>query len=182
MIEPTPGRVVWYHPAGSHPTAQPHAAHVAFVHDAGLVNLMVISHDGIAYPATEIPLLQGGEQLAEGMAPRGYAEWMPFQKGQAAKTDAAKLVADLALDVDAKFKSLGDWLNPRLADIELKVSGSTSPPNHPPPAAPAPQTAEGSGAPAPNQAPAPLADPPAPQPNLGGIGQASGGQASGGQA
>jgi hypothetical protein len=94
MIEPTPGRVVWYRPAGSHPSAQPHAALVAFVHDERLVNLMIVGHDGISYPGTEIPLLQDGDpRPSPEQAPRGHAEWMPYQKGQAAKAEALQAQA-----------------------------------------------------------------------------------------
>ena len=97
MIEPTVGRVVLYRPAGSHPTAQPHAATVAFVHDPRLVNLHIISHDGIAYPGTEIPLLQDEDPAPDAVAaPRGYAEWMPYQKGQAAKVEALQAAAAAA--------------------------------------------------------------------------------------
>lgn len=93
MIEPTVGRVVWFTPPyekdgpfnepffGFKP---PFAAHVAYVHDRRYVNLMVIRPDGAGVVGfTSVGLLQDGEAPP----PYGrYAEWMPYQKGQAAKS------------------------------------------------------------------------------------------------
>ena len=82
MIQPTIGRVLWYHPAHGHPEAPPHAAIVAFVwDDNGAVNLACFDQHGMSYSATRVPLFQG-----EGNRPdKPYAEWMPYQLGQAAK-------------------------------------------------------------------------------------------------
>lgn len=93
MIEPTVGRVVWYHEQ-DYPTLgdQPFAAHVAFVHSDRLVNLLVISHTGYAFKRENVVLLQDGDTAAAGTP---FAEWMPYQKGQAAKAEAdeAKVAA-----------------------------------------------------------------------------------------
>jgi hypothetical protein len=58
------------------------------VHEPRLINLLIIGHDGIAYPSTEIVLQDGDPIPTTEQAPRGYAEWVPYQKGQAAKTEA----------------------------------------------------------------------------------------------
>ncbi|MGY3393417.1 hypothetical protein ACVWW6_006008 [Bradyrhizobium sp. USDA 3311] len=148
MIEPTVGRAIWYRPPGSHPSAQPHAAHVAFVHDPRLVNLLIISHDGVAYPGTEIIVVQEGDPIPTAeQAPRGYAEWMPYQKGQAAKADA--LQAQIA----------GAGQAPAPAPAPQSVSQAAPPPSLPTPAtnqapAPAPQDAPQAASPPPPVAPA----------------------------
>jgi hypothetical protein len=58
------------------------------VHEPRLINLLIIGHDGIAYPSTEIVLQDGDPIPTTEQAPRGYAEWVPYRKGQAAKTEA----------------------------------------------------------------------------------------------
>lgn len=86
MITPTVGRVVWYRPDDG--AEQRFAAHVAYVHpyDAAsgnyYVNLMVIDPSGIAFNCIKVRLVQDGEAPAP-----GECEWMPYQKGQAAKTE-----------------------------------------------------------------------------------------------
>ena len=100
-IEPTPGRIVWYFdamPGGiNRPdameahmrTTQPMAAVIAFVHPCGpggwRINISRLSRDGIAIPMTDVPLVQNEmDRPLHG----GWCEWMPYQKGQAAKTEA----------------------------------------------------------------------------------------------
>lgn len=96
VIVPTVGRVVWFHPAAAaNPNGQPHAALIAFVQSEQLVNLAVFDENGTGYSATSVPLLQGDDAPpADGSA---YAEWMPFQKGQAAKTEAVLAASPLSL-------------------------------------------------------------------------------------
>ena len=83
MIEPTVGRIVWYHPG---PTGV-HAAIITHVHGDDCVNLVIFDANGVPYQRTSVTLLQGEkpEWLTE-----NYAEWMPYQKGQAAKTEQLK--------------------------------------------------------------------------------------------
>ena len=84
MIKPTVGRVVWFHASGSKPEDQPNAAILAYVHSDTMVNLTVFSENGQPYPVTSVFLYQGdGEKPAS-----FYCEWMPYQQGQAAKTEA----------------------------------------------------------------------------------------------
>jgi hypothetical protein len=108
MIKPTVGRKVWYRPsaedlrgpkpmtaiAGEH--AQPLDATIIAVWGDTCVNLLVIDMHGQMFPVLSCRLLQGDEQPstdAEGKVIGRYAEWMPYQQGQArrdAATEAAK--------------------------------------------------------------------------------------------
>jgi hypothetical protein len=97
MIEPTPGRIVWFYPDVNNGRAKgptgpvPLAAIVAKVIHERCVNLTVSREDGTTFGAQNIVLLQDGFTLAD--ADRPYAEWMPFQKGQAAKYEAQAAAA-----------------------------------------------------------------------------------------
>jgi hypothetical protein len=84
MISPTIGRIVWYRDGSS----QPLAAIVTYVWSDRLVNLAVFNpNDCLPFGKTSVTLMQDGDQLPVG---ESYAEWMPYQKGQAAKHDAEK--------------------------------------------------------------------------------------------
>ena len=88
MIKPTVGRVVLFHPAPTDGmmrllSDQPHAAMGVFVYSETKVNLVVYDHYGVPHQRTGIQLVQGDEPRES-----SYAEWMPYQKGQAAKTEA----------------------------------------------------------------------------------------------
>jgi hypothetical protein len=97
VIKPTIGRVVWFTPATSDNTlarngTQPLAALVTCVWSDTCVNLAVFDANGIATNRTSVLLLQG-----DGDRPDGYfCEWMPYQKGQAAKTEALEAAAEKA--------------------------------------------------------------------------------------
>ena len=89
-IEPTIGRVVWYWPAtlpaydqGQFDKTTPYTAQICYVHKDGKINIAGFKHDGNPFICRGIELHQG-----EGDAPPNYAQWMPYQKGQAAKTEA----------------------------------------------------------------------------------------------
>lgn len=83
MIKPTIGRQVWFWKSGANiQNDQPEAATVIYVHGDRKVNLLVIDHYGDTRALLNIPLLQDGDEPPTGP----YCEWMPFQKGQAAKT------------------------------------------------------------------------------------------------
>ena len=93
MITPTNGRVVWFHPNGTSRPGfsfygkQPCAAQVVYVHSDRMVNLAVNDHSGTHFPFSSVPLVQeGDDKPAPGTA---YCEWMPYQKGQAARADTA---------------------------------------------------------------------------------------------
>jgi hypothetical protein len=85
MIEPTVGRIVHYRPPYAHDA--PLAAIVAGVHTPRSVNLLVVHDDGSTFPALEVVLLQDDDSVPEG---EPYAEWMPFQKGQAPASSAVE--------------------------------------------------------------------------------------------
>lgn len=86
MIVPTIGRQVWFHPC---PVAagvmtlwseQPCAATVIHVRDERCVNLSVFDHVGKRHVFTAVTLLQDDDVVP---ADANYAEWMPYQVGQA---------------------------------------------------------------------------------------------------
>lgn len=84
MIQPTIGRVVWYHPETSTEAEQPYAALVCHVWSDTVVNLAVFDSNGVATNKTSVFLYQGDTDRPSS----SYCEWMPYQKGQAAKTEA----------------------------------------------------------------------------------------------
>jgi len=102
VIKPTVGRKVWYRPRGisfvqpngsvfapSDYGAQPMDATVIYVWGDRMVNLDITDHAGNHFIATSVTLLQEGDDEPVG----AYAEWMPYQKGQAAKTEASEKAA-----------------------------------------------------------------------------------------
>jgi hypothetical protein len=95
MIKPTVGRVVWFWAQGmdsSDPDHQPEAALITHVWSDECVNLCVFNRDGVPFSRTSVTLWQ-----SEGPAPSfDHCEWMPFQKGQAAKTLSQTAADDLA--------------------------------------------------------------------------------------
>lgn len=82
MIEPTVGRVVHYF-ANQHAPAM--AAIVCHVYTPRLVNLAVFNAHGASFQQSQVTLLQDDDPTPEGIP---YCAWMPYQKGQAAKTEA----------------------------------------------------------------------------------------------
>ena len=145
MIKPSVGRIVLYRAAGSDPAADPHAALVVGVIDDRTVNLAIFNADGAHYQGTAVPLLQDDDQPPEG---QGYAEWMPFQKGQAGKTEAvegnleAKLTDRLtALEkaLNDKLAELGNWTVQKFGEVDARIPG----PGNTPPAPAEPTTTAG---------------------------------------
>ena len=88
-IQPTIGRQVWYWRAGADLAGQPEAATVAYVHGESMVNLQVIDHQGAARPETSVSLRQPNDPP---WTTTPFAEWMPYQKGQAARTEQLEAV------------------------------------------------------------------------------------------
>ena len=103
MIKPTVGRVVWFWPYETqlndpsfiyhNKSYQPCIGHVTFVHGDKMVNLDVIDHEGNHHSCTSVELVQEEDNCVR--IP-GTCEWMPYQKGQAAKTE--KLLDTTSLD------------------------------------------------------------------------------------
>jgi len=97
MIKPTIGRIVHFHPGHDHPgfvsmVEGVHAAIICDVHSDTRVTLCVFDSNGIPYQADNAYLLSDEPSADIPMAvvtgEAGYAEWMDYQKGQAAKTEA----------------------------------------------------------------------------------------------
>lgn len=99
IIKPTVGRRVWFRPSAeflaSNPTLtqfnpeQPMDAGIVYVHHDHMVNLIVTDHIGRTIQVPSVPLLAGQYEPAEDGDVYCCCEWMPYQKGQAAKTEAA---------------------------------------------------------------------------------------------
>lgn len=95
IIKPTIGRVVWFHPSeftgeagfAGHGNDQPYAAIIAHVWSDAMVNLTVFDANGTAHSRTSVALVQDGSPVPGGGF---YCEWMPYQKNQAAKAEAAQ--------------------------------------------------------------------------------------------
>jgi hypothetical protein len=98
IIKPTIGRRVWYWPSDfdrgvlqSKPSSriqasdqsQPCDAGIAYVHGDRMVNLTVADHNGWVHSRCSVTLLQEGD--APPPAGTAYAQWMPYQVGQAAR-------------------------------------------------------------------------------------------------
>lgn len=91
MIPPTVSRMVWYHPhhqemlAHGLPYPSPLAAIIVYVWTNRMVNLTVFDANGVPHARPSVWLIQDDDAVP---ADRGaYCEWMPYQKGQAAKTE-----------------------------------------------------------------------------------------------
>ena len=102
MIPPSHGRIVWYTPARKsgdfdsdgqvtqHDKQKPLAAMVVHVWSDRLVNLVVFDSNGTAHARTSVDLLQGDD--ADPVLGR-FCSWMPYQLGQAARSEAASKLA-----------------------------------------------------------------------------------------
>lgn len=131
VIKPSIGRVVWFWEsaiAAQRENAQPNAALVVFVHNDELVNLTVFS--GVGYPGayTHIPLWQGEGERPQGM----HCEWMPYQKGQAAKVEAQVPPQEYFAKIDQRIAVLESLAK---SVWDSKPQQSVVPPPPPPPPA-----------------------------------------------
>ena len=87
MIKPTIGRVVWFYPQGAKQilnNIQPHAAMIAYVHSDTMITIGYFNSYGVACSQTSVRLIQEEQDFPE--CP--FCSWIPYQKGQAAKTEA----------------------------------------------------------------------------------------------
>lgn len=85
IITPTVGRVVWvFRPKDSIDIKQPEAALITYVHGDRLINVAGYNANGTPFSLTSLTLVQPEEPKPE----HNFAAWMPYQKGQAAKTEA----------------------------------------------------------------------------------------------
>ena len=102
MIIPSNGRIVLYTPYKNELLSPygmvtqrdkdgnvvPLAAMVAGVHGDRMVNLIVFDANGHLFPVTSRTLLQDDDV---GNKDGGFCQWMPYQKGQAAKAEALEV-------------------------------------------------------------------------------------------
>lgn len=96
-IEPPVGRVVLYYPSDddiyyariSCVKGKPLSAMVAWVNEDETINLAVNDMNGYNIAIKRVTLIQPGEQPPDRTKTKSYATWMPYQVGQAAKTEAA---------------------------------------------------------------------------------------------
>lgn len=92
MIQPSNGRVVLFTPGADFrgtwlDRMQPLTAQICHVFGDRMVNLLVTDSYGVQFPVTSVDLVQSPADLAAVQTSGRYAEWMPYQKGQAAKTE-----------------------------------------------------------------------------------------------
>lgn len=85
MIHPTIGRVVLVirrDVRGKDLSNQPEPALVCYVYDDRMINVGGFNQYGTPFSATSLQLLQDDDLIPE---TGSYAEWMPYQKDQAAQ-------------------------------------------------------------------------------------------------
>lgn len=103
LIKPTVGRVLWFFPRLEWATAEgivyvpgePLAATIARVWGDRMVNLAFVDASGVSFNATSIKLLQENDAPPDG---DHFAMWMPYQNGQAAKTEEVEKKLGDAID------------------------------------------------------------------------------------
>ena len=86
MIKPTIGRVVWFQPAkpADQPLRdQPFAALITYVWSDHMVNLAAFDQNGVPFAATSVTLIQEEDDTYPAYG--NFAQWMPYQVGQAKK-------------------------------------------------------------------------------------------------
>lgn len=95
QITPTPGRVIWYTPGENDGITrngtEPLAAIVAAVLVDGTINLAVFDARGHLTQRHNVAIVDGDTTIEQLEA--GFAHWMPYQLGQAAKTVQAVSLA-----------------------------------------------------------------------------------------
>lgn len=141
IIPPTIGRKVWYWPSldqieraqeekGSMPRVlsamQALDATIVYVWGDRMVNLAITDHTGLGMALTSVPLLQEGDPIPES---GGYAQWMPYQVGQARKdtTQSAAETVNVKYDESlARAKDAQDASTQRLASAFKTVAASAS--------------------------------------------------------
>lgn len=132
MIKPSIGRVVWFWTCAGEaekPNAQPFAALVTYVHSDDCVNLAVFDREGDHIPHAAIQLWNG-----EGERPRSlHCEWMPYQKGQAAKQESgidSTMLANKIAALEAELAGMRNFIASIAKDISERqaAKGAGIPP------------------------------------------------------
>jgi hypothetical protein len=104
MIKPAVGRIVWFRPSSDdldddifgivyNDKKQPSCAQICYVHNDRMVNISFVDQEGDTYSAQNVRLMHGDEAFNPGGS---YCEWMPFQKGQAARVEPKTGVGEVA--------------------------------------------------------------------------------------
>lgn len=119
-ITPTVGRMLHYVVVSTQPwfAGSPGdvcAAVVARVNSESNVTLTVFDAMGRPYPVEGVPLVQEGDTFPAG----NYCRWMPFQVGQAAKTD--DVAVKLAEQVDSIDATLARLLTTPILQVGLET-------------------------------------------------------------
>ena len=100
VIKPTINRNILVHRSNAIDKLQPEAGYIVYVHGDDCINIAGFDANGQHFSATSVYLHQGDAPLPAWCLPNEeghhgtWAEWMPYQIGQAAKT--AELEARLA--------------------------------------------------------------------------------------
>jgi hypothetical protein len=91
VIPPTPGRIIWIRNREGrvHAGSQPETAIITYVWNLRSINVHGWDANGEPFQITSLVLVQPGDSAPDFT----YAEWMPFQIGQAAKTEALQAAA-----------------------------------------------------------------------------------------
>lgn len=103
MIKPTVGRVVWVRnrvPSdygrrpGQIDKAQPEVGFIVYVHSDTCVNVAGFDRNGEHFAITSLVLRQlEDDHVSDEHWTITHAEWMPYQMGQAARTEQAERAA-----------------------------------------------------------------------------------------
>jgi len=95
MIKPTVGRVVLFHPNSGYPhvaapsNGDPVPALIVRIWGDRMVNLGGFDANDAPFGATSVTLCHDDAEIGHAKSEgRAYACWMPYQLGQAAKTEA----------------------------------------------------------------------------------------------
>ena len=122
MIEPTIGRVVWYHAkphSGDPPplfAELPYVALVAGIMPNGLLNLAIWDHAGFAFQRQGVWLAQGDDPVEQ-----GDACWMPAEKEPVSRA--------AHLDAHADTQQAAISILDRLKRLEARIGKPGDPPN-----------------------------------------------------
>jgi hypothetical protein len=119
MIKPTIGRVVWFQPArqADQPLReQPYPALICHVHSDKLINVGFFNENGTAGSACSVQLVQEGDTASQNGY---YAEWMPYQVGQAKKHEAK----DEDVELVGRAERDDRYLRAQIIEMALRTPG-----------------------------------------------------------
>jgi hypothetical protein len=94
-IEPTVGRVLLYHTPDS---SKPLAAMIANVNEDGTINIGYLDSVGTHHSQQCLPLIQDTDGIPTGNV--HFCTWMPYQLGQAARTEQAEAAAKTSSPIE----------------------------------------------------------------------------------